>query len=231
MKNNVVLKSKDRNLFGMVISQEVKGGFLSVTELMKAFEEARKEHGWNEMNLSTLLQSKKTVERIFYLLNDKELVKVDFSTFKKRCEDEGITKVLKEYNVWKTTGKGDKRMVMCNPYIWFSIAVELNPIFYSKVIRFITDSLINDRIEACNSYRPMTDAIRSVSENANISKYAVAINQKIFGEHENGIRNTASAKELREIAELEKFLTKLIENGMAEDVKYVMKVIKNYKIQ
>lgn len=231
MKNNVVLKSKDRNLFGIVVSQETKDGFLSITELAKAYEEARKIHDWSEIDIYSMMRSKKTIDRAYYLLKDNGLINAEKFTFTERCEKEGLTKVLKELKFWKTTGRGDKRMTMCHPYIWFSLAVELNPMIYSKVMTFITDSLICDRIEACNSYRPMTDAIRSVSENANISKYAVAINQKIFGEHENGIRNTASAKELREIAELEKFLTKLIENGMAEDVKYVMKVIKNYKIQ
>jgi hypothetical protein len=41
MESNIIMNSKDRDLFGIVIKQETKTGFLSVSELQKAYEVAR----------------------------------------------------------------------------------------------------------------------------------------------------------------------------------------------
>ena len=230
MKGNVVLKSKDRELFGIVISQETKEGFLSLTELTKAYEAARKEYGWSEMDISSLMKSKKTVERIFYILSDNGLLKTEFLGFSEQCETEGITKVLKSLNVWKTTGKGENRMVMCHPYIWVSVAVELNPRIYSKVITFVTDKLIVERIEACNGYRPMIESICTIVESPVYPKYSIAINNKVFGYHETGMRNTASAFELSKISEIEHYVVRVIRQGFVTDDSGVMKAINTYII-
>ena len=132
MKTNVIMKSQDRELFGIVVKQETQNGFLSITELQKAYEVARWQYGWSEINIASLMQSEKMVERIYYLLKDKDIIKVDLTTFTEMCKKEGITRVLKGLGVWKTTGARYNKSVMCNPYIWVSIAMELNPMLYAK---------------------------------------------------------------------------------------------------
>jgi hypothetical protein len=224
------MKSKDRELFGVIVSQETKDGFLSLTELVAAYEKARAIHGWSEINISSVMQSSKNSDRIYYILKDNGLVNIEISSFTEQCKNEGVTKVLKNLGVWKTTGRGENRMTMCHPYIWVSIALELNPMIYSKVITFITDSLIVERIDACNGYRPMMEAIGTVVECPDYKKYAVAINKKVFGKHEFGMRNAATTEELRKVSDIEKFLTRLIEQGIIDDDKSIMRVINTYKI-
>ena len=64
MESNIVLKSKDRELFGVVIKQETKNGFLSLIKLQKSYEIARRQYGLSEINIESLMQSAKIVERV-----------------------------------------------------------------------------------------------------------------------------------------------------------------------
>jgi hypothetical protein len=228
METNIIMKSKDRELFGIVIKQETKNGFLSLSELQKAYEIARWQYGWSEINIASLMQSSKMLERIFYLLKDKDIIKVEMSTFIEMCKNEGITKVLKGLQVWKTTGKGSTKIVMCDPYVWVAIALELNPMIYAKVIGFITDSLIFDRIEAGDEFRPMNNAIKKIVQTPDYKKYSIAINKKVFGRHLTGMRNLATASELKKIIKIEQFISQGILIGMIKDEKQVLYSIENF---
>lgn len=230
METNVVLKSKDRELFGIVIKQETKNGFLSLTELQKAYEIARWQYGWNQIDIPSLMQSSKMSDRLYYLLKDKGIIKTEISVFTEMCKNEGITKVLKGLQVWKTTGKGATKMVMVNPYIWVAIALELNPMIYAKVLTFITDSLIFDRIEAGDEFKPMNTAIKSLLPNPDYKKYAMAINRRVFGRHMTGMRNLAAAKELKQITKIEQFVTQSISMGMVKDEKQILNIIANISL-
>jgi hypothetical protein len=230
MTTSVVLKSEDRNLFGIIIRQETKTGFLSVSELQKAYEVARWQYGWSEINIPSLMQSLKMVERIYYLLKDKNIVKVDLSIFMQMCKNEGITKVLKGLQIWKTTGRGANKTVMCDPYIWVSIALELNPMIYSKVISFVTDSLIFDRIEAGDEFKPMNTAIKSIVSNPDYKKYSIAINEKVFGKHLTGMRNLANSNELKKIVKIEQFIKQGISIGMIKNDTQILYTISNLDI-
>jgi hypothetical protein len=214
MKTNIILKSKDRDLFGITIRQNTKEQFLSVTDLQKAYETARWQHGWSEKKINDVLSWNATKERIYYLLKEANLIKTSLNLFMEMVEKEGITSVLKGLNVYKTTGKGANKQVMANPYIWMLLAMELNPMIYAKVVIWLSDSLIFDRIEAGSEYKPMNEAIKKVTPNPDYSKYAKMINEKVFGNHITGMRNLASANELRKITKIEQFITQGISIGM-----------------
>lgn len=227
MVSNITLTSNDRELFGVVVKQETKTGFLSITELQKAYEVARWQYGWSEMNIASLMQSAKMVERMYYILKERDTIKVDLPTFIEMCKAEGITKVLKGLQVWKTTGARKSKAVMCDPYIWVTIALELNPMIYARVINFITDSLIFDRIEAGDEFRPMNNAIKSIVPNPDYRKYSIAINEKVFGRHLTGMRNLATSKELKQITKIEQFIAQGISIGMIKDETQIMYSINN----
>ncbi len=230
METNIVMKSKDRELFGILIKQETKTGFLCLSELQRAYEIARWQYGWSEINIASLMQSSKMLERLFYVLKDKEIIKVELSTFMEMCQNEGITKVLKGLQVWKTTGRGSNKLVMCDPYIWVAIALELNPMIYAKVISFITDSLIFDRIEAGDEFKPMNNGIKSIVNNPDYKKYSIAINEKVFGKHLTGMRNLATSGELRKITKIEQFIAQGISIGMIKNDEQIIYSIKNLAI-
>lgn len=228
MKTNQLLESKDRQIFGITIRQNTKGEFLSLTDLQRAYEKARFQYGWTEKRVNDIMSSIATKERVYYLLKEQNLIKAEISVFMEMVDNEGLTKVLKGLDVYKTTGKGINKTVMCNPYIWMLIALELNPMLYAKVAIWITDTLIFDRIDAGSEYLPMNKAISSIIEKPDYSKYAKAINKRVFGEHQTGMRNLASAKELRKIADIEKFVINLIKQGLIKTEIQILTAIELY---
>lgn len=229
MKSNVVLSSSDRELFGVRIRQNTKGEFFSLTDLQKSYENARWQYGWSEKKINDVLSWTATKERVFYLLQESNSIKTSLSLFMEMVEKEGITKVLKGLGVYQTTGRGTTKQVMCNPYVWTLIAMELNPMIYAKVVVWLTDSLIFQRIEAGNEYLPMNSSIKSIVDNPDYAKYARAINEKVFGQHQTGMRNLASSKELRKISDIEKFIIQSIEFGFLRCENDVLNAIKNFR--
>lgn len=229
MKTSVVLKSRDRELFGITVRQNTKEHFLSVTDLQAVYDKGRWMHGWNGQSVNDIMQTEGFAKKCFGVLKELDLIKVEFPVFMEMVEKEGVTAVLKGLEVYKTTGRGENRSVMANPYIWMTIALELNYILYGKVIVWLTDSLVFDRIEAGTEYLPMNTAIKSVIGSPDYSKYAKAINTRVFGQHQTGMRNVASAKELRKIADIEKFVINAIEQGWMKTEDAILKAILTYK--
>lgn len=228
MKTNLVLESKDRDLFGIVIKQQTKTGFLSVSDLQKAYEIARWQYGWSDKRISDIMQTESFKERVFYIFENQGIIKASFTVFMQMVDKEGIAKVLKGLDLYKTTGARYNKITYCNQYIWILLAMELNPMIYAKVVMWLTDSLLFDRIEAGDSYRPMNSAISSIIIEPDYRKYARAINERVFGHHLTGMRNLASAPELRKIAKIEEYVMQCIKMGMIKDDEGVMNVIQNY---
>ena len=228
MKTNVTMKSQDREVFGIKVRQETKNGFMSVTDLQQAYEKARWIHGWSERHINTILQVESTRLKVYHLLHERGLIKVGIPTFTELADSQGIVNYLKKLGVWKTTGRGDNRNVVCDPYIWTLLAMELNPMLYAKVVIWLTDSLIFDRMEAGDKFKPMNSAISRLLEKPDYPKYATEINLRVFGEHFGGIRNLACAKELRLISEIENTVTKAIEHGWVKSEEEILKLIRTY---
>lgn len=225
MKTNITLSSSDRELFGITIRQNTKEGFLSLTDLQRSYEKARWIHGWSDKRINDILSSIDTKERVFYLLKERDFIKTEIPVFMEMVEKEGLTKVLKGLGLYKTTGRGSNKTVMADPYIWVLLAMELNPMLYAKVIIWLTDSLIFDRIEAGSEYLPMNTKIKQIVPNPNYPEYARAINKKVFGEHISGMRNLASSAELRKIADIEKTVITAIDNSWIKDENDLLKFL------
>jgi hypothetical protein len=228
MKTNVTMKSTDREVFGITVRQETKNGFMSVTDLQQAYERARWQHGWNEKRINDILSNIETKERVYHLLNERNFINTGIPVFTELVENQGLINVMKNLGVWKTTGRGTNRNVVCDPYIWTLLAMELNPMLYAKVIIWLTDSLIFDRMDAGDKFKPMNGAISRVLGNPDYPKYAREINMRVFGEHITGMRNLASSKELRLISEIENTVTKAIEHDWVSTEEDILKLIRTY---
>jgi hypothetical protein len=216
---------KDRELFGVVIKQETKTGFMSLTDLQEAYTHARVLNGWRDKRIDHIIKQVENSERIYYLLKEQGLVNVSIDTFTEMVEKDGMIKVLKKAGVYKTTGRGENKTVMCNPYIWVLVAMELNPQLYAKVVTWLTDKLILNRIEAGNMCKALNSALYK-TKNTDFSKIAIELNKKVFGKHEAGIRNTRSKEELEKLYRLEDRLAFAIERGYIKSTEEIIKAIR-----
>jgi len=75
----------------------------------------------------------------------------------------------------------------------------------------------------------MNTAIKSIVQSPNYGIYATAINERVFGVHKTGMRNLASAKELRKISDIEKFIINAIEQNWLKSEDEILSAIINYK--
>jgi hypothetical protein len=228
MKSNVMIASTDRELFGTTIRQNTKEEFLSVTDLQKAYEKGKVINGWNGQSVNQLLQNEGPAEKCYGVLLEANLINCDFSHFMEMVRNTSLVAVLKELKVYKVTGRSENKQVMAHPYIWMTIAMELNYIIYGKVVKWLADTLIFDRIEAGDKFKPMNSALCRLLEKPDYRKYATEINLRVFGEHMTGMRNKASAKELRLISEIENTVTKAIEHRWVNTEEEILNLIKTY---
>lgn len=231
MKTNVILKSDDRVLFGHVIKQNTKdGGFLSVSDLQNAYNFARFQNAWSERQIGGIMRGKDFQERCYYILHERGFINLQIHAFMEMVEKEGIVNVLKGLKVWKTSGRGENKSTYCDPYIWVLLAMELNPQIYAKVVIWLTDSLIFNRIMAGTEFTPMMRQISAIIPAPNYSLISRSINEKVFGYHEKEIRNTASQQALQKLADIEKFITQAIKMNAISSEKQLFSVIERYAI-
>jgi hypothetical protein len=83
-------------------------------------------------------------------------------------------------------------------------------------------------MEAGDKFKPMNGAISRLLEKPDYPKYAREINFRVFGEHVQGMRNLASAKELRLISEIENTVTKALEHRWVNTEEEILNLIKTY---
>lgn len=229
MKTNQMMISPDRNLMGQVIRVSTDG-MMSVTDLALAYEKARIENGWTVRYIHDILSNRTTHERLYYLLKEEGLIETGFPVFMEKMNISNVAE-LKRLGVYKTTGRGDNRQVVCSPYIWMLLAMELNPQMYAKVVHWFTDSLLFDRMEAGDKFKPMNDAISIIIAKPEYYIYAMEINKMVFGQHMTGIRNLASSKQLKHVASIEQAVKDSIKLGFVKTHEDILKVIHNYRLE
>lgn len=215
MNTNIILNSPSRELFGVNVRQETKTGFLNLTDLQEAFTRARVLNGWLDKRIDHIINYQDNCERIFYLLKERNLINVSLHTFTENVKNIGVVKYLKQTQVYKTTGRGTNKTTWCDPYIWVLIALELNPMLYAKVVIWLGDKLLLNRIEAGNFYKSLSRAITKF-DNIDYTTLARSLNHKIFGRHETGIRNLATKEELERLYQLEANIAFAIDMGFVK---------------
>lgn len=227
MKSNITMQSKDRDLFGVVIKQDTKTSFLSVTDLQEAYTRKRIEMGWKEKRIEDVLSNKSNAERIFYILEKQGyIVKTDFTVFMEMVDKESLVKVMKKFNAYKTVGRGENRRTVCDPYIWVLIALELNPMLYAEVVTWLTDKLILNRIEVGNWYNTLSRSVAKL-DNPDYKRMARGLNWIVFNDHERNKRNYASNEELKELDYLQHTLVMMIDMGYIKTFDELLKVMRD----
>jgi hypothetical protein len=228
MKTNIVIKSEDRNLFGILVRQETKTGFLNLSDLQESYTQARVKNGWVEKNIGRIMESEK--ETIFYLLEKQGVVTVQMSTFIEAVENQGFARYMKSIGAYRTTGARHTKTVWVNPYIFVMVAMELNPLFKASVIGWLTDQLIINRIEAGNLCKALNSSIQKFKPDGNdYMTLAKTLNYIVFGRHETGIRNTGTKEELKKLSTIEEKMSFAIDMGYITSFDMLIKEINKLK--
>ena len=229
--------SSDRNLFNIIVPQDSKSEFLVVSKLQEAYDKVQEEKGWSIKRIADVMKTENFIERSYYLLKEAnklpESLNTGFIVFKKYVDDNTLNKVLKEFGWWKLTGKGKDRETWCHPYIWVSLALEMNPEIYAKVIIWLTDGLIKARMDCGIKYLPLTQQLKEkiIDQNNDPTVYfntAIEINKLVFGEHYKDIRNYAVKEKLDKLQEVEVTLTNLLKLGFVKDYPTLIKTIQQF---
>lgn len=213
---NQIIVSQDRNLFGVNIRQRTEDSFLNLQDLITAYDKKRAENGWSVRRIEDITSGKLTSERIFYAFEDDVFINTTFSVFMKMTEEQGLLKVLKNFNLYRTTGRASNKTTWCHPIIWVYLAMEYNPQIYGKVIKWLADGLIDTRINCCYNHRPLNDSLKLKLNFSKAEEYASVsylVNKKIFNEHYTGIRNNGNKEQLARLLDVEKTLTSVINLG------------------
>lgn len=110
MSSNIIMRSKDRILFDVVIRQDTKDSFLNLSDLNKAYARAREINRWSIKHLDDILKTNSNIERIYYIIREQIINEVDktektrfyetypdYTSFKEVVDKVGLPKVLKKY--------------------------------------------------------------------------------------------------------------------------------------
>lgn len=129
---------------------------------------------------------------------------------------------LKERNSVYLKSRGKTGGTWMHPLLFIDYAMWLNPAFKVKVLKFVYDELIRFRHDAGDAYPEMTAAISKIVkkdfQSVAIQNIAKAVNFCIWNEHETGLRNKkAEEGKLREVAELERDIAKMINMGFVKN--------------
>lgn len=232
MKTNVIMKSNDRDLFGVTIPQETKTGFLSLSALQKAYDKEAELKGWANKRIDHIFLSKSNIERIYYILYEQKKIPQTqtLKTFVQNAEDYGFFKYLKKIGVYKTSGARTTKVTWCNPYLWLLVSLELHPVIYAQVVLWLADKLLINRIEAGNMYIGLAKSVTKLN-GVDYVRLAKALNHIVFRKHETGLRNSASQADLKKLEQLESNLSFMIDMGTVNDFEHLMRVCEQkYKL-
>lgn len=226
MKTSVIMNSPDRDLFGVRIRQQTGTGFLNLSDLEDAYDSVRVKNGWSAKNMTMLMGTTQNIERFYYILEKQGLINLSFLSFMEEVGKDGITKILKRYGAYKTTGARKTKTTWANPYIWTLVAMEMNPKLYAEVVSWLTDKLIINRIEAGNFYKDLSRAV-SVFSDVDYVALAKALNWIVFDRHETGIRNMATQAQLKELEQIESKMAFAIDMGYIKSFKDLIQGLRN----
>ena len=238
MKTNPVQYSIDRNLFGTQVRSLPQKQMSCLTDIQKAYDIQAEIYGWKHREIKSILNiniAQANIERIYYMLESRNLMNVSFLTFMEQCRNETFIKMAKKMDFYKTTGRINNILVYAHDYICMIVAMELNPMFYAAVAKWAYDSLSYNRMFACDQNLILKNVICNTFNRPD-ANYYIDVNRKlneiIFQNHFKDIRNTGSSQQLEELSELQKYYAKAIMDGLiktAEDFISVLQKALNRK--
>lgn len=201
METTVVLS---RKMGEYEVTQRTSDGYFDANALLNQ---------WNAVESNT----RRRIDKFFESENTSEFIEA--------LRENLWSKNTKAENQLFTTQKGRMTMkgrtpdkVWMHPYLFIKFAMWINPRHEVSVIKFVYDELIKHRNDAGDAYRLLCEAVAKISNKkdvaANIQTTAKALNHICFGMHETMLRNKQGESAMKDLVELEKYITNLITDGV-----------------
>lgn len=215
-------KLMERPLLNGIIRQRVDNGMLCLSDLVEVNDDICAIKGWKIRRIRDFFLNDAERDYITELLDlDGVFIKAEKSAFVEHAKNKGLISALKELGYYSTKGRGENKATYCNEYIFVAVAQWLNPHLRAYVTKWVTDSLILNRIEAGHGFNTLCSSIQTnilpeLSENGKrfiFSNFAKLVNKKVFGRHDDNLRQIASKAQLSELNKWETKLSTLIDVG------------------
>lgn len=102
----------DYELFGVSIGRNEENGFLSVTDLKLVYDRFRVKYNLPDKNLGELLTLERSCLFLYGFLKNELDLKDSYLEFRAKVNNSAI-KILKSFELWRTTGRGLNKKVEC----------------------------------------------------------------------------------------------------------------------
>lgn len=207
MKTNQLMK---RKMGEFNVTQRTKDGFFNATYLLKQ---------WNQK-----MGMKKEVKDYFNLSSTKDFI----STI---IDRENYDRENYPYHKSRAN-KGDSAGTWMHPLLFIDFAMWINPSFKYDVLKFVYDEMIKYRNEAGDAYTRLGTAVSKIVQKdfmpKAMQKIGEALNWIVFNEHERNIRNQyGDESKQRELYELEKKVSELINDGFIKTYEQLITYLRN----
>ena len=207
MKTNQVLIRKMGNFD---VSQRTSDGMFNATTLLQQWNE----HSGQQKGIHHYFEQQNTKEFIQAIINEEFPLSVK-STDNNNLKERNYAK--SSLSAIYTKKRGINGGTWMHPLLFIDFAMWLNPAFKVKVLKFVYDELIKYRNDAGDAYREMSGSVSKLVDKTfmpvAIRKIASALNYIVFGSHESDLRNKADEPRMRELFELERKISSLINEG------------------
>jgi len=203
------------------VVQRTQDGYFDANALLYQWNET---HDSKRRDMNEFLGSKST-EEFISTIYEKEKPKSenpDFGDF--QIVIKGKKRGLKD-------GGSLPASVWMHPLLFIDFAMWINPRFKYDVLKFVYDEMIKYRHEAGDGYRALGAAISKIVPQdfmqTAMKKIGEALNWIIFNRHESGLRNQYGEEgKQRELSQLERKLTDLINEGFITSYEQVLNYLK-----
>ena len=198
-----------RTIGDYIVVQRTSDGYFDGMELLRQWN-SKEENPKRQM--SKFLEQEQTKEFIKALVEDESHVANNL-----HGDNQVFTKI--KGRITKNGKTPDK--VWMNPLLFIKFAMWINPTFEVKVLRFVYDEMIKYRNDAGDAYKELSSSVSKIVPKAfmrdAMKKIAEALNWIIFNNHESMIRNKGDEEKLRNLFQLERKVSDLIEDGFITD--------------
>lgn len=189
------------------VEQRTKDGMFNATSLLKQWNDCAKmqlvDNHCEELNReNSTYFNLKEIKTFFLNKTTKDFINALIS-------EENLTSEREAY----VSTKGRNGATWMHPLLFVKFAMWLNPRFEVKVIKFVYDELMKLRNDAGDNYK-LLSASASIFPDVDYKRIAKGLNYIVFGRHYDGIRQSATKEQLKELNKIQESLALSMEMGL-----------------